>query len=1431
MRLEIGKYVLVTVLTLALLSSPVAAAAGAAASGDAADANLFRQSASLLKSMFSSGSYAAGPAEQDQKSPFQPLLDRVGEYSSKILEDEELKVSLREVLDEILADERIAGYDVDALVVRTLRDERLINILGSVIARHLRDEEFLSFVEQLAGDVKALLKDPAIVSYLHDTITGLLEDERINELVFEIISLLLYYAEQFKGNLGDGRLEAAVDQMADDLVTLFKTPVLKYADEIMDDERVVEALDKILSTLRGLDDQFVENLKADDDFNEALDELQGLFLAPLSGISDQLTENILNQDSLRYLVEILVAELTNFGGYSEETGLYEGAYAELFNVLKLLQEDLDAVQAMIGAELGSAIDHYSEHGPFDEPGEGGGGGGCMEADIDASQVEDQVSDFLNHWSGVAGWVVKKKMERGDLEPLMDKYLGEESQYLDAVMGALSQSAGAAQEELLAVVDAVLNDHTAGLKDELMALLDLLLYGDPDDEDDHGLVGEIYKVVNAVAREKLAEMQAGELLDLVEGREEEVLEALMKLIDALPLDLLDLGSGGQTAGSMLLSLLNDIVLELPFETMADLIKGSDIKELTRGLFKIVDNLPLGGIASYLKDNSDELGYNIAHSLLNGIADGIEFPEPEDPRVVAIMEVLKSEERLRRFYLDLGGRDPDKITAESSEGEIILQVLLEVAGDRERVERFRAEIANQSEPVAENLREYGKKLGDWFLGSLRSFAEPFVKRAFASFLIFTPRGYEEQFKADPATWLDYERFSESAAAGGMLAGEMLTRSMAARFVDESMFRFLVEHKAVEDFATPERLGVIHHFFAEMIDAEQLKALKAADGAAQYYNLLYENLHRLRSEKPESLIKPDPLTRDLNSLLAGLLPGSPGEVFRFSIKSLSLTAEDIVEQIAGPADAQVSGLREKADNLIQPLANIPADLLDDAVIKEAKNEILAATPDLAMELAARVLEDERVDQALSTAITTVAGELVDKTLDVADAIVQDSRLKPAVEDAIVMVLTGNDLPVQLGNLVGDMLEDELLFEFVDHLLAASRIIAVGGYSCPPGSEFYRPQNFLGGTNPTHGFESEPDLPAKFPFVDKTVIVRPPMGSTDPVLANDYFFEMGCNNGLYMFADELRNWLDPNRTFPRQTPGSYLRSYLPDVYLTESRVRQTLAGPVAALLSNTLKGLPEEREAIKQKILGSFDDLLAQKPLQVLADYLRSDPKLPGLLQDCLSNLPYDTIVSLLRDNVDITALLEEAFAALPLEEVPGYLHGSKALKELIAETGVDIEPGLLRPLLIIDRDLPELLLQRLQAFPVERVVDFLMTEQHLYRVAYMREDLKTRFISDLLVNPQLIQVESDLAKEKVEEANYSLAQGISHVAEKFVNSGSLIDYTGKRLFDFLGVQYGRAKDLLRFLFGLPGSGNEEASSAWQQAGPGSSRCGEACLVKEGA
>ena len=93
----------------------------------------------------------------------------------------------------------------------------------------------------------------------------------------------------------------------------------------------------------------------------------------------------------------------------------------------------------------------------------------------------------------------------------------------------------------------------------------------------------------------------------------------------------------------------------------------------------------------------------------------------------------------------------------------------------------------------------------------------------------------------------------------------------------------------------------------------------------------------------------------------------------------------------------------------------------------------------------------------------------------------------------------------------------------------------------------------------------------------------------------------------------------------------------------------------------------------------------------------------------------------------------------------------------------------------------MERLQAFPAERVVDFLMTEQHLYRVAYMREDLKTRFISDLLVNPELIQVESDLAKEKVEEANYSLARVFPILLKNLSTAVALLTIPGNEYLTF--------------------------------------------------
>ena len=1441
MKMIQGKSVLVTLLVVAILFNPVAGMAGAASSlpGAAAGGNVFRQSASALGSLFYGGESAfAGSRERGGEELYAPLLDSVGEIFKFLAEDEELKEVLGVVLDEILEDERIAGYDTDALLVRTLRDERLVKILGKVISRHLRDEEFLSALARLTGDLAALLKDPALVGGLHKTVIALLEDERVNEFVFEIASSFLVYADQIVKSAGDDRTAAALSGLLDDIAGLFEAPILKYSGELRRDERVAEALDKIREIMQGPDSLFIENLKSDAKFNRALKDLQALFLEPLSAdISGRLLEGIRSSESLQNSIELLLAGLKDIGEYSEETGQYVGAYDELFGVLELLQSDLGIVLEEIGAEVDSAIDHYSEHGPFDEPQDEGAGGcklvgmgspGSHYLSVDSGEVEDQVSDFINYWAEVAGWVLNKKIERGDLEPIIDQYFSEDSPYLSAIEGALSGSAETAGENLRTELDIVVTEHTAGLEERLEARL----FGAPGDEEDGGLMGEVStemgELVAEITEEKLEEMESTELLALLEGRSEEFSAVLKELIAAFPLEFS--GSSGPAGRALSLSLLNKIALELPFEVLADLIDETDVQGFLGGLGKLVDELPLDTLVPYLRDNSEELGYSIAHSLLNGIADSIEFPDPEDPRRTAIMELLLSEERLRDFYLDLGGADPDKITAESSPGSIILAILFEVAGEQDRVDRFLEKLAGPSEPVVDNLYQYANRLGDWLLRSLRSFVEPFLKKCLAPLLIFIPRGYHDQFKVDPLEWVNYERFSDDAVVGGVLVGEILNRSMAGRFLDESIYSFLVEHETVEDYATPERLGVGQHFLAEIIDEEQLKALNAADGAGRLHELVGENLHGLRAEKPAALIKPDAAARGLNRLLAGLLPGSPEGVLRLSPRDFSLSGNKIMRNLSRFVDRALSGLKRGLGKNVQPLGNLPADLLDDPGIRKAKDEILGEVPGIAGELAASILEDERLNALLAEKVAAVVDELLDEALDVADEISQDPRLESAVEEAVVMVLTGNDLPALLGNLVGDLLEDELLLDFVDDVMAASRVIAVGDYRCPPSSKHYRPDMYLGGEGQEHGFEDEPDLPDSFFFTYKPIEVDVlPVGTVQILPAYHYFFTMGCNNGLYMFAGELREWLDPSVNYPHETPGSFLKEYLPAVYLTESRVRQKAAKPAAALLAGTFKKLPEERDTIKQLVLEGCEDIFLQKPLENPANYLRSDPGFSALLADCLEELPYDSVESRLRDNADIKRLLKEAFAALPLEEAAALFHGNKALGGLIDDAAVDINLVPLRPLLRVDRGLPQLLLLRAQAFPVDLVTSLLESKQHFNRLAYMEEDLKARFLADLVTNPDLIELESNLAGEKALVANYSLAQGILNVTEKFVGNDGLINYAGKVVFDFFGDLYKRVRNFLRSPLRLPVKRDKEALSPGFRVISGPARHGHDLFTKE--
>ena len=529
--------------------------------------------------------------------------------------------------------------------------------------------------------------------------------------------------------------------------------------------------------------------------------------------------------------------------------------------------------------------------------------------------------------------------------------------------------------------------------------------------------------------------------------------------------------------------------------------------------------------------------------------------------------------------------------------------------------------------------------------------------------------------------------------------------------------------------------------------------------------------------------------------------------------------------PIDSGVVSLRKDLDNLIPPLGNIPADLFGDIQVRSAGDGILGETSEMTLDLAARIVEDPRLDDLISSSATTMLDLLLDKALDVADNIVQDPRLEVAIEEAVTTVLTGNDLPLLLGNLAGDLLEDELFLDFVDDLLDASRIIAVGDYQCPVSDQHYHPENFLGGLEQEHGFEGYPSLPRSYRFSNKSIPINI-YSNPRTITAYHFFFRMGCNNGLYTFSEELRNWLHPGIDYPHQTLGTFIRDYVPRTYLTEARVREELSRPLSALLAGTLEELPGERDVIKQLTLACFEDM-SQKPLQAVADHLRIDSPLRGLLKDHLAGLPYHSIEDRLRDNTNITDLLEKALAVMPLEETTCSFRDSRALKSIVSDTAVSIDLAPLRPLLRIDRELPEALLQQVQSFPANRVADFLMSRQHLYRAAYMGEDLKTRFLADLLIRPDLIALESNLSREKVAEANYCLAQGTFKIAEKFAGSGSLIDYVGKYGFDLIGKLYLRANRFIRSLFGLPGDDMGTPSPASSKSPD--SRCPRQAIYKK--
>ncbi|NLA05034.1 MAG: hypothetical protein GX881_04885, partial [Firmicutes bacterium] len=306
------------------------------------------------------------------------------------------------------------------------------------------------------------------------------------------------------------------------------------------------------------------------------------------------------------------------------------------------------------------------------------------------------------------------------------------------------------------------------------------------------------------------------------------------------------------------------------------------------------------------------------------------------------------------------------------------------------------------------------------------------------------------------------------------------------------------------------------------------------------------------------------------------------------------------------------------------------------------------------------------------------------------------------------------------------------------------------------------------------------------------------------------------------LLDWLNPGSSFPKTAPGEYLRDFLTHHYLEESWVRAEIAKPLAGMAARSVGSIAGEREAIKELLKKNLLEIPDGVPLK-LGQYLRTDPKPAGLLAG-LFDLPLAEMAQLLEDNADIEDLLYDDLylqMAGTGEELADYVDSGERLRALLGSASVEVNLDPLRPLLMIDRDLPQVVLDRLSSFPIEMVRGFLNDDNRAYRLGYMMEDLPARFTSDLLTDPALIRLESELVNEKVEGADYTLAASIFSTVEKFVASEPLGDFSGEKVFTFLSNLYEKIRAFFSSLFNLNNSSNSEAAARQgfdaMPAGPG--------------
>ena len=410
------------------------------------------------------------------------------------------------------------------------------------------------------------------------------------------------------------------------------------------------------------------------------------------------------------------------------------------------------------------------------------------------------------------------------------------------------------------------------------------------------------------------------------------------------------------------------------------------------------------------------FTIASTMLNMLADLWMRAAAQGSRMKAIMEALKTEERMTQLYLDLGGKDPEKVAGVTDELTIIMQVIKEVVEDEGRLDNFIKDMETRSEPVREELVSYGDKIRSLISGVFKNLTGDLTLS-----LLWPGKRAEGNH---PVQWIDRKAITGDLIEVSKLFTKLLRESRLGRFIDSALSAFLIDYNTVKDVATSERFSAINLFYARLLDEEPIKALKAGDFEKQL-------LEAVNGLVDEDTFDREEIRSAVNQVLADIIPVR-GRYLTLSIEDLGYSVDDILKMVTEVLDKAAA----KTGEFAEEAAEMPGRILQDKRVEKALDGLILDSVETTQKVMA-LLGEEKVKGLFKSFIDYMVPEVV----SLAEKIVNDPRSEAAVVNAITGVLSDKRLSGSLGDIAYGVFANKSLRDAVEFGLHQARMLVVNG------------------------------------------------------------------------------------------------------------------------------------------------------------------------------------------------------------------------------------------------------------------------------------------------------------------------------------------------------------------------------------------------------